>query len=41
MILRIAYDFDSAAVFGDGIALGNGIRRVVGALGLHIWTNLR
>ena len=36
MILRIADDGDAAAVGADGVALGNGVDGVVGALAVHV-----
>ena len=40
MILGIADDLDAPSVFGDSIALGNGIHGVVCALGLNVGMNL-
>ena len=36
MVLRIADDGDAAAVGAHGLALGNGVDRVVGALAVHV-----
>ena len=39
-MLRVADDFYPASVLGNRIALGDGIRRVVGAFGLYVGANL-
>ncbi len=40
MIFRIADDLNSPSVLGHSVTFGNRIRRVVGALSLHVRLNL-
>ena len=40
MVFRIAHDLDASAVGQNFVALGNGLARVVGALGLNVGTKL-